>query len=182
MKFAIRWGLATVLLAASGIAASGPVYAQDTAASFTKEQLLDRWAAALGGRDSLLNARVIHIRGKLKTAGLEGSYDRWTTSRGEFRVSLEIPGAFSQVIIFDGQKGWVLDRSGIVQDLSGDRMKSVTSSAYESSDSFLFAGRLPGHLESAAHDDGQAAFVIQLSPDGGNSLKVYLDDKTFLPR
>ena len=140
MRLTIRTAQAIVLLAVLALAASGPVSAQGALASPTKEQVLDHWVAALGGRDNLQNAHVIHISGTIKTAGMEGTYERWATSRGEFRMAVEIPGTYRQVIIFDGQKGWVLDRNGAVQDLSGDRLQGVISSAFEASNSFLFSG------------------------------------------
>lgn len=174
--------LAIVLFCVAGLAAPKAAIAQEAAAPLTKEQVLDHWAAALGGRENLQNVRTIHLRGTLATGGLKGTYDRWTTSRGEFRMALDIPGAFRQVHIFDGQKGWVLDMSGTVHELSGEILKAVVSGAYEASHSFLFSGRMSGHVEFGGEDASKEAYILRLEADGGSPVTVYLDKKAFLPK
>jgi outer membrane lipoprotein-sorting protein len=173
--------LAIVLLCVAGFAALQTAGAQSVAASLTKEQVLDRWAEAFGGRENLQNVRTIHQRGTIEARGMKGTYERWTTSRGELRMAVELSGAFRQVSIFDGQKGWALDSSGTPHELSGGSLRSVVSSAYEASDSFLFSGRIPGHIELTGEDANHEAYVLSLEPDGGNPITMYLDERTFLP-
>ncbi len=148
--------------------------------SFTKERALDLWAAALGGRERLEAVRTLHLSGSFRTGGLEGTYERWATSSGAFRTALEIPGAFRQVIVFNGCDGWLVDRSGTVTDLSGGTLEGVVSSAFEASNSFLFPGRLPGRVELTG-EEGQNGPVLRLVPTGGSAVTVVLDGKTFLP-
>jgi predicted aspartyl protease len=143
----------------------------------TKEQVLDRWAAALGGRDNLEKIRTLHLKGSVETGGMKGTYERWATSRGEFRMALDLAGAIRQANIFDGRQGWVIDTNGAVHELSGGNLRSAVSSAYESSDSFLFSGRLAGGAALA----GPSPYVVRLEPEGGTPMTVYLDPKTFLP-
>jgi outer membrane lipoprotein-sorting protein len=132
-------------------------------------------------RENLQNVRMIHLRGTIETKGMKGTYERWTTSHGEFRMAVEISGAFRQVSIFDGQKGWAVDSSGTPHELSGVVLRSVVSNAYEASDSYLFAGRIPGHVELVGEDPNHEAYVLKLEPDDGNPSTVYLDKQTFLP-
>lgn len=173
--------LAIAFLCACAAAMPRAGRAQEAAVSLSKEDVLDKWAAALGGRENLQNARTIHVRATVKTAGLEGTYERWTTSRGEWRAAVDLSGAFRQVIIFDGEKGWVSDKSGISHELSGGMLKAAITSAYEASDSFLLPGRMPGKVAFAGGDTKEDAYVVRLEPEGGNALTVYLDKKTFLP-
>jgi hypothetical protein len=79
---------------------------------------------------------------------------------------LEIPGAFRQVIVFNGHEGWLVDRSGTVNDLSGGTLEGVISSAYEASDSFLFPGRLAGRVELAGEEEKNGP-ALRLMPVGG---------------
>lgn len=62
--------------------------------------------------------------------------------------------------------------SGTVKDLSGGSLKAVTSGAYEASNSFLFAGRMPGRVELPEQ------YVVRLESEGGNPVTVYLDPQT----
>jgi hypothetical protein len=153
-----------------------------TNTSLTKDQVLDRWAAALGGRDKLEQIRTIHTRGSVETGGMKGTFERWSTWRGEFRMALDLSGAIHQVNIFDAKQGWAMDASGAVHQLSGGNLRSVASSAYEASDSFLFSGRLAGTVVFSGRDANESAYVVRLEPEGGNPVTVFLDDNTFLPK
>jgi predicted aspartyl protease len=156
--------------------------AQIADTSLTKDQVLDRWAAALGGRDKLEHIHTIHTRGSVETGGMQGTFERWSTWRGEFRMALDFSGAIHQVNIFDAKQGWAMDANGAVHQLSGGNLRSAASSAYEASDSFLFPGRLPGVVVFSGRDANQSAYVIRLEPEGGNPVTVFLDDNTFLPK
>ena len=150
--------------------------------TLTKEQLLDRWAAALGGREKLAQVRTVHSEGSVETGGVKGTFERWSTWRGEFRLALDLSGAIRQLNIFDGKQGWAMDSSGAVHQLSGGNLRSAASSAYEASNSFLFPGRLAGAVVFSGHDANQSAYLVWLEPDGGNPVTVFLDENTFLPK
>jgi len=181
MKWKICNVLAIVLFCVVELEVRQSQAAQGTATSASKEQVLARWAYALGGRENLQHANTIHLRGSIETGGLKGTYERWTTARGELRTTIELDGAFRQTVVFDGQMGWVQDTSGTVHELSGDVFKGVVSSAYEASDSFLFTGRVPGQVEFAGEDASRDAYVLRLEPQDGSAVTVYLDKQMFLP-
>lgn len=155
---------------------------QSSAASLSREQVLDGWANALGGRAKLQSVYAVHLAGTVETGGLKGTYERWSTSRGEYRISIEIPNAFRQTRIFDGRQAWVHDMSGAVHQVSGGDLQTVITSAYEASASFLLPDRMTGHVEMVGEDETRQAYVMRLLPDGGTPLTVYLDRKTFLPQ
>src|SRR5882724_557409 len=148
-------------------------------ADLTKEQVLDRWATALGGREKLESVRTMHMTGSVETGGLKGTFERWSTLRGESRMSLDMSGALRQVNIFNGREGWVLDTSGSAHDLSGGNLRSAISDAYEATHSYFFSGRREGTVVFVGPEQG--AYVMRLEPEGGNPVTVYLDSKTFLP-
>ena len=157
------------------------ISAQNGTSALTKEQVLDRWAAALGGRGKLEQIRTVHSRGSVETGGVKGTFERWSTWRGEFRGTLDISGAIHQLNIFDGKQGWVMDSTGAVHELSAGNFRSAVSGAYEASESFLFPGRLAGTVTFSGSDANQAAYVMRLEPAGGNPVTVFLDENTFLP-
>jgi len=142
---------------------------------------LDRWAEAIGGRETLQGMRTIHLRGTIAMSGLRGTFERWATSRGQFRMALEVSTAIRQVSIYDGHQGWTVDASGVSHELSGSSLRSVISSAYETSDSFLFPGRLPGRVDAAGEDANHPEPALTLVPEGGDPITVYLDGRSFLP-
>ena len=164
----------------AAVFAAGLSSAQNSA--LTKQQVLDRWAAALGGREKLEQVRTVHSRGSVETGGVKGTFERWSTWHGEFRMALDLSGAIRQLNIFDGKQGWAMDSSGAVHELSGGNLRSAASSAYEASESFLFAGRLAGAVVFSGRDADQSAYVVRLEPDGGNPVTVFLDESTFLPK
>lgn len=84
MKSTFWQVLMVALLCATGVL--------QTTRAQTKEEALETWAMALGGRKNLQNAQTIHIRGTVETGGVKGTYERWSTSRGEFRTALDLPG------------------------------------------------------------------------------------------
>lgn len=174
--------LAIALSLAAELAASQTHDAQRIGAGISKEQVLARWADALGGREALQNVASIHLRGSIETSGLKGTYERWTTSRGEFRTAVDLSGAFRQMNVFDGHNGWRQDTSGTVHEMSGDALRGVVSATYEASYSFLFPGRVPGEVELEGENSDQDAYVLHLEPQNGNPMTVYLDVKTFLPK
>jgi outer membrane lipoprotein-sorting protein len=174
--------LAAVILCASNLATSHTALAQETAAALSKEQVLDRWADALGGRENLQNVRTIHLHGTIETGGMKGTYERWATSHGEFRMAVDLSAAFHQVSVFDGHEGWLLDTGGMAHELSGGTLQSVVSAAYEASYSFFFPGRMPGLVDLLGKDASQNAYIFRLEPNGGSPTSVYLDQKTALPQ
>src|SRR5579864_5920272 len=159
--------LAAIFLSAASLAAH--------AATLTTEQLLDRWAAALGGRANLEAVRTSHLRGVIEAGGIKGTYERWANSSGALRTLLDL-SSFHQLAVFDGRQGWAQGSNGVAQALAGGVLQGTVTSAYEASYSFLFSGRLPGRVELLE------PYSLRLTPDGGSPVTVHLDPATFLPQ
>lgn len=146
------------------------------------EQVLERWAEALGGREALQRVATLHVRGSIETGGMKGTYERWATSSGDLRRVVDLSGAYHQVNVFDGKDAWMMDNSGAVHEIAGDALKTLVSSAYEASESFLFADRMPGSVELVSDASNQDTVVLRLEPRDGMPMTVYLDAKSFLPQ
>ncbi len=149
--------------------------------AFSKEEILNRWAAALGGRDHLANVTAYHIHSQLNAGGLTGAYDEQGDAHGQRKESVDLGDAFKQDNLISGGKGWVRDSSGKVHDLSGEELQDVVTSAYEESFSYLLPGRMPGHVEITGEDAAGKSYVVKLFPTGGKAATIYLDKSTFLP-
>lgn len=151
-------------------------------ATLSKDEILNRWAAALGGRDHLSHVTAYHIHSKLNAGGLTGTYDEQGDAQGRRKESVDLGDAFKQDNFLSGGKGWVRDSSGKVHELSGEELQDVVASAYEESFSFLLPGRMPGRVEFTGKDASGKSYVIKLFPEGGKASTIYLDKSTFLPQ
>jgi len=173
--------LSIVLVCVLQLSARQPQSADSVGSARSKERVLASWADALGGRENLQTLRAIHFLGSIEMGGLKGTYERWTTSHGEFRTVVDLSGAFRQTNIFDGQKGWALDTTGTVHELSGDALRTLISASYEASYSFLFSGRIPGQVDFVGEDSDLDTYLLRLTAENGRVVMVYLDRETFLP-
>jgi Aspartyl protease len=181
MTIQLRWIPTLLLVCAVTALGSQSAAAQGRLPTMTKEELLNRWAAALGGRKVLENARTIHTRGTVESGDLKGTFETWTISSGAVRLAVKMSRAHHQVVVFDGHDGWVLDSSDTVQKLSGAALSSLVTRAYQGCDSFLFSNRMHGRVSLAGNDPVRGAYVLILMPEGGTPVTLYLDKKTFLP-
>ncbi len=147
----------------------------------SKDEILNRWAAALGGREHLAHVTSYHIHSRLSAGGLTGTYDEQGDAQGQRRESVDLGEAFKQDNVISGGQGWVRDGSGKVHQVSGEELQDVVTSAYEESFSYLLPGRMPGRVEVAGEDAAGKSYVVKLFPEGGKAVTIYLDKSTFLP-
>jgi hypothetical protein len=154
---------------------------QSPTASLSGSEIQQRWVSALGGYDRLAAAKTIHLHATLGYGGMKGTFDRWTTSEGQLREVVDVPGAFHQESVLQGNQGWSLDPSGKVHALSDGDLEELITDAYESTASFLIHDRMQGQSEFLGTDDTHQFFVWKLQPSGGKPLTIFIDTKTFLP-
>ncbi|MBV9497153.1 MAG: aspartyl protease family protein, partial [Acidobacteria bacterium] len=154
------------LIAASTFAA-GPL---------TKQQALDRWAAALGGRAKLANIQAVQRELAFRTGGIDGTDREWITAKGQARTEVEM-GGFSSVTIFDGHEGWAADGDAQPHRLAGPDLTGAITTAYLDSYAQFFPER--GKASITLQDGEYATLVI--TPEGGREIRVLLDKKTWLP-
>jgi hypothetical protein len=79
------------------LSASPAIHAQaGEKSTLSKEDILNRWAIALGGRDHLAHATAYHIHSKLTAGGLTGTYDEQGNAQGQRKESVDLGDAFKQ--------------------------------------------------------------------------------------
>src|SRR6266540_2554899 len=61
---------------------------------------------ALGGMELLARFRSLYTRYRIEIGGLEGTDVFWHDAGGGQRESLDVTGAFSELVVFDGTRGW----------------------------------------------------------------------------
>jgi hypothetical protein len=143
--------------------------------------ILNRMATALGGLEKLRAIEGIYMRGKVEVAGLSGTVEDWQTAHGEHKQIVDLGDVYKQTTIFNGTRGWVMDRNNQISDLSGISLKEEILSSYLGSFSYLFLGRLPGKVMSAGEDAGGKHFLLRVTPEGGSTALYAIDKTTLLP-
>ena len=134
-----------------------PVATVDRAAA----PLTDAWAAAIGGRARIAALGALHLRGTYEKGGIKGTIDLWETPRGERREELHL-AFLHELRVFDGSRGWLVDRNGEVRDLDGFELDDQLALAFRGSFAPLLVDRVPGAVTANARGD------LVLTPAGGH--------------
>src|SRR5689334_6709650 len=95
--------------------ASGPAITRVDPAA---QPVLDKWAKAMGGREAIAALGAVHGKGSIEKGGIVGTIEMWQTPRGERREITEL-GLLRTMRVFDGTRGWLVDRNGEVRELAG---------------------------------------------------------------
>jgi len=145
------------------------------------ETILTRMAQALGGVEKLRQIQNIYMRGKLEAAGLSGTVDGWQTSRGQHKQIVDLGDVYKQTTIFDGTRGWIIDRNNQISDLAGVSLEKEILANYFATFSYLFADRMPGTVTASSEDPTGKYFLLRLKPKGGTEATYAIDKTSFLP-
>ncbi len=145
------------------------------------EKILSRWAQALGGLEKLKQIKNVYTRSAIETGGLSGTVEEWQTAQGQHKQRLDLGGVYKIVTVFDGEKGWILDQNGKVQELAGTELANEVTAAYLGSFSHFISGRMPGRVEHLGEDEAHHILILRLLPDGGRPVTVYLSKEAGLP-
>ena len=145
------------------------------------ETIVSRMAEALGGLEKLRQVENIYVHGKVEVAGLSGTIDDWQTASGQHKQIVDLGDVYKQTTIFDGTRGWVMDRNNQISDLAGISLEKEILSSYLGSFSYLVPGRLPGKVTSAGEDPARKYYLLRVKPQGGSETTLFVDQKTFLP-
>jgi predicted aspartyl protease/outer membrane lipoprotein-sorting protein len=145
------------------------------------QSVVDRMAQALGGRDKLHKVETVYMRGKIKVAGLSGTVDDWQTSRGQHKQVVDLGDVYKETTIFDGTRGWVIDRNNQISTLAGGSLEKEIMSTYLGSFSYLFSDRMPGTVSSSTEDPTGKYYLLRFKPQNGTEAVYAIDKSSFLP-
>ena len=149
-----------------------------TSAAFAADNPIDRWAAAVGGREKVGAVKTIYREATLRWGGYEGTLKAWHSAEGKYRKEERIE-MFSSVEIFDGASASLQRNAAPPIALTGGDLRRARSSAYANFNAVFFA-LFPErrHGSVAVEDDG----TIVLKPEGGIDWRITLDPQTSLPK
>jgi hypothetical protein len=145
----------------------------------TAQIVLDRWAAALGGREKLQAIRGIYTRSGVEMGGIRGTVQTWETTEGRRRVEFRLASLVHQDTIFDGHAGWKRNAQGKLRPLAGADLEEEVTSAFLASYSQFLTGRCAGRVEFVGEEGN--TWIVRLLPEHGRPVTEYIDKTTGLP-
>lgn len=128
------------------------------------QPIVDAWANAMGGREAIALLGPLHAKGVYEEGGIRGTVELWVTPRGERREEIVL-GPLKEVRVFDGTRGWLVDRNREVRELAGFELDDQLALAFRDSFAALIVDRRPGTVTR----DGKS---LVLAPTGGNRTEM----------
>ncbi|MFH2055006.1 MAG: aspartyl protease family protein [bacterium] len=167
------WAVLLLLVLAGGILRAADL-----------QEILDRHAEAIGGRERIESIQSLLIEAEVSLGGMKGSSNSYFKAPNLVRVELELP-LMSYTQICDGDDCWMIDQQGLVTKLTAEfRGMLVTQEALERYQ-YLEPGLFPGQVqlaESLVAVDGFDCYQIDVLPDGGVPAQLFIDSSEFLIR
>ncbi|MFN7971855.1 MAG: aspartyl protease family protein [Acidobacteriota bacterium] len=152
------------------------------AASGDPAAILARAKEATGGSawDAI---KTTHVKGKVATGGLDGTFESWEDVLTGRYVQKFAIGPMTGAEGFDGKTGWDQDPSGQSKPRDGDEAKQETAnSVYERTMGYWFRERHAAEVvyKERREEDGKSFDVLTITPEGGRGFDMWLDAKTSL--
>ena len=146
--------------------------------TFAANDVVDRWAAALGGRDKIAALKSIYREATVQVGSYQGTIKVWHTADGKYRKEEKV-AAFSNVETFDGTKGMVQQGLMPARAMTDAELEVTRSKRFANWSAIffvLFPDRYHGTLVPRNEN------TLSFKPDGGIEWQVELDPKTSLPK
>jgi hypothetical protein len=148
-------------------------------ADATLDELLDRWAEAVGGREVLAKPVVLEQYAVGKAFGLPATIRSRSTLDGRIRMDIDLGGGlYTFLQVFDGEKGWQVDQNGKLSPLEGADLRGVRTTAHTDRNRHLFDDSSSTVELLEPHADGPR---ILCTPEGADPITYVLDADTGLP-
>ena len=165
--------VAGLMLSATGAAASITPDAQ---------RIVDRYVEASGGRMALEAENNFHLKGRLSTIGLHGTYEAWieTPDRMVEVVSL---GSLQVRTGINGNQAWRTDLSlQNLQTLNGRELEAEQADVWFQTQQWLGPDQGGGSVALASHAYavGQAYDVLDIAPPVGPSRRLWFNSNSGL--
>ena len=148
----------------------------------TLGDILSKHAEALGGWDALeaLGNSVAEYE-IIVPGGLTGTRKSYFKYPNKVRSEMDFK-IMQSLSVFDGEKGWAKDPNGQVRELAGAELENIQSELYFNLYAYLFPERAKGEVEYLGTEkaDGIDYHVVQITPEGTEPVKMYINPDTYL--
>ncbi|MCE2902256.1 MAG: hypothetical protein ACK5W7_13160 [Gemmatimonadaceae bacterium] len=146
----------------------------------TVQQVYDKYATAVGGRDAWakVSGRTEKGTTDVTFAGISGSYERHSALPNKMRMIIDL-GVVKIDQGFDGEKGWADQGQGL-QRMPADQEQRLAEGG-QLGDAFLDPSRLAkAAVEGKETFDGSEAYKLSVTTKGGQESVEYFDVATGL--
>ncbi len=149
----------------------------DAAGLARGKKLLERIQQAVGGADKLAAVQdvteTVDLSMATMPAGMKVKQTNIWAAPDHFRQETELP--FGKVVVYsDGKSGWMSTPQG-VRPLPGAQLKQVREELFRNYFRILMSDRISGRTVNSPEEG-----VIEISDQEGDSVKVFIDEKTGL--
>ncbi|HET9318309.1 MAG TPA: pitrilysin family protein [Bryobacteraceae bacterium] len=158
--------------------AKAEVTRADAASLARGKELLERVQKAIGGRDKLAGVQDVTETVDLSMAsmppGMKITQTNLWAAPNYFRQESQLP--FGKAVVYsDGAGGWMSTPQG-VQPMPDPQLKQVREELFRNYFRLLLSDRMPDRTVSSPE-----AGVLDISDQAGESVKLFVDEKTGLP-
>ncbi len=146
------------------------------------EELVDRVAEALGGREVLASIPGYEMTSHAEGLGLEGTAHIWTRFPDQQRNELSLP-PLALLSVHDGGEAWLRDHNGQVVAFNEYQLADAVTGLYLDAFRPWIDPFDPEtvHLGDPVEDDGVLCQTLIVEPPGGHPWVVAIHPATFLP-
>jgi len=179
--FRFRITIRRMLVTGLVVSSVGTVLSAPTHETITVQKVLDQWAEAVGGRESLDAIQSSERACRVEMFGMEGSMTVQNEFPGRHRFDLALADVFSLTQVVDGESAQLLDHNGKLASLGGTDLEDAISAAYEENFSHLRSGADLSGVAYLGTEEGSGLHRIRLQPEGGSPITYFIDPTTWLP-
>jgi hypothetical protein len=149
-----------------------------TPCGLASDDVIDRWATAVGGREKVAAIKTIYREADLQSGPYKGTLKAWHTADGKYRKEEKI-GDLSTVEIFDGSKGVIKEGDAPAREMTSAELEISKAKRFANANAMFFAF-FPGRRHGTVTTEPDGAIVLK--PEGGVEWRVVLDTQTSLPK
>src|SRR5258706_278898 len=142
--------------------------------------VVERYVAVTGGRVALAADTLLHARGRIADAGMNGTFEEWR--RGADHVLRnEHLGLLRTRMGYDGAHGWTTDfTSRKVGPLEGKDLEALRAEAWFASEQWARDRTLRLTLGPSSFLSGRTLQAIEVTPPVGPRKTLWFDQQTCL--
>jgi hypothetical protein len=175
MRFVRHVGVAALVLSALSSRAEAQLP--------TVQQVFDKFATAVGGRDawSKVQGRSDKGTAEITFAGISGTYERHSGAPNKMRMIIDL-GMAKVDQGFDGTVGWAVQPMGQAQRMPADQEKSIGESMQVGA-AFLDVSRFAkASVDAKETFDGVECYKLSITSKAGEERTEYFEVATGLRR
>jgi hypothetical protein len=148
----------------------------DPAVTPQARALVERYVETTGGRVAFEHERVVHVRGRIRSMGLTGTFEQWTMRPDRLLQKIDL-GALRIHRGYDGTTGWETDFSSKrVRLLDGRDLEAIQSEAWFENEQWA-SSDAGGTIKTGttSYRQGRQFRSLEITPPIGPSRRLWFD-------